>query len=62
MSFEIQLPADGRITIPKPIRDALQIKAGERFDIRCEDGVLVFRRLLVLNNGAPDITVKIIEP
>jgi len=45
MEFETKLTADGRITISKPVRDALHIKAGDRFDIKCEDGCLVFRLL-----------------
>lgn len=38
-----RLDSKGRVTIPKAIRERLNLDAGERVDIEVEDGMIVIR-------------------
>jgi len=42
-SEDRRIDTKGRVTIPKSIRERLNIEAGERVDIEIEDGAVVIR-------------------
>ena len=37
----VRLSSKGQLVIPKPIRDALQLKAGSRFDAYLQEGKII---------------------
>ena len=41
----IRVSSNGQFTIPKPIRDSLQLKSGDQFLARVEDGKIIFERV-----------------